>query len=375
MIYFDNAATTPMSRAAINTMTDLMGKVYGNPSSTHQHGREASKILRQARHTIAQALQTNAKNILFTSGATESNNTILKGYTLKHQNFGKHIITTAIEHHSVLEPLHYLSDTYGFEVTIIQPVDGKIRVKDIEQALRPDTILVSTMYANNETGYILPIKEIGQILKDHPAKFHVDAVQAMGKIPIHPEELAIDFMSASAHKFQGPKGVGFIYANDFHFDSLLQGGSQEDKKRAGTENIVSIAGMAAALEENISLMDEHFLHVQTLQHRLLQGLEGTDYYLNVQEPHLPHVVNLGLPGQANDILLMRLDMAGISVSTGSACTAGAIEPSHVLSSFYGENAPCLKESFRISFSDQNTIQEIDTFTKKLKKILGETHGL
>ena len=160
MIYFDNAATTPLSSITIQKMTDLMGQVYGNPSSTHQHGREASKILRQARQTIAQVLRTNAKNILFTSGATESNNTILKGYALKHQDLGKHIITTAIEHHSVLEPLHHLAKKYGFEISFIQPVDGKIRVKDIKDALRPDTILVSTMFANNETGYLLPIKEI-----------------------------------------------------------------------------------------------------------------------------------------------------------------------------------------------------------------------
>lgn len=159
---------------------------------------EASKILRQARETIAKILQTNAKNILFTSGATESNNTILKGYALKHQDLGKHIITTAIEHHSVLEPLHHLAKKYGFEISFIQPVDGKIRVKDIKDALRPDTILVSTMFANNETGYLLPIKEIGEVLKDHPAKFHVDAVQAMGKIPIYPEELGIVFKCFSS---------------------------------------------------------------------------------------------------------------------------------------------------------------------------------
>ena len=320
MIYFDNAATTPLSSITIQKMTDLMGQVYGNPSSTHQHGREASKILRQARETIAKILQTNAKNILFTSGATESNNTILKGYALKHQDLGKHIITTAIEHHSVLEPLHHLAKKYGFEISFIQPVDGKIRVKDIKDALRPDTILVSTMFANNETGYLLPIKEIGEVLKDHPAKFHVDAVQAMGKIPIYPEELGIDFLSASAHKFHGPKGTGFLYAKDFHFDNLLHGGSQEDKKRAGTENIISIAGMATALENNIEHIAENFSHIQELRYELLQGLGTTDYYLNEQEPHLPHVVNMGFPGQANDILLMKLDMAGISVSTGSACT-------------------------------------------------------
>ena len=371
MIYFDNAATTPLSKVAINTMIDLMSTVYGNPSSTHHHGREASKILRQARLTISQALRTNPKNILFTSGGTESNNTVLKGYALKHQDLGKHIITTTIEHHSVLEPLHYLASQFNFDITFIEPVEGKIRVKDIEQALRPDTILVSTMFANNETGYLLPIKELGQLLKNHPAKFHVDAVQAIGKIPVYPEELGIDFLSASAHKFHGPKGVGFLFTKDLDFENLLHGGDQEDKKRASTENLISIAGMAAALQEDMTQMDTNLTHVQNLYQELIKGLDGIHFYLNEEEPHLPYVLNLGIPGKANDLLLMQLDIAGISISTGSACTAGAIEPSHVLSSLYGKDSPRLNESFRISFSDQNTIQEIQTFTKTLKEILGE----
>ena len=356
-------------------MTETMETSFGNPSSLHSHGRQAKKILRDARECVATCLKTSSQQIIFTSGGTESNNTVIKGYCLKHRQQGKHIITTAIEHHAVLEPIEYLVQEYGFEVTIIQPVDQKIRPEDIRAALRPDTILVSTMFANNETGDLLPIKAISDLLKDHPAAFHVDAVQAVGKLAVAPEELGVDFLTASAHKFHGPKGTGFLYARDFHFDNLLHGGSQEDKKRAGTENIISIAGMATALENNIEHITENSSHIQELRHELLKGLGTIDYYLNEQEPHLPHVVNMGFPGQANDILLMKLDMAGISVSTGSACTAGAIEPSHVLSAFYGETSPRLKESFRISFSDQNTVQEVQILTKKLKEILGETHGL
>ena len=375
MIYLDNAATTPMSAVAISAMTKVMQETHGNPSSIHGHGRQAGKLLREARQELAQLLETKPQHIFFTSGGTEGNNTAIIGYCLRHQEKGKHIITTAIEHHAVLETIDYLVQHFGFEVTIIQPKNQEITAQQIQEALRDDTILVSTMFANNETGYLLPIKEIGEVLKDHPAKFHVDAVQAMGKIPIYPEELGIDFLSASAHKFHGPKGTGFLYAKDFHFDNLLHGGSQEDKKRAGTENIISIAGMATALENNIEHITENSSHIQELRHELLKGLGTIDYYLNEQEPHLPHVLNMGFPGQVNDILLMKLDMEGISVSTGSACTAGAIEPSHVLSAFYGETSPRLKESFRISFSDQNTVQEVQILTKKLKEILGETHGL
>ena len=187
MIYLDNAATTALSPAAIESMTQAM-TIFGNPSSTHSHGREANKLLRQAREDIAKVLHTQSKNVLFTSGGTESNNTAIKGYALRHQDQGKHIITTAIEHHAVLEPVEYLVEHFGFESTIIQPVDGQIRTEDIKKALRSDTILVSVMAVNNETGYILPIQEIGELLKDHPAAFHVDAVQAVGKLPTYPEE-------------------------------------------------------------------------------------------------------------------------------------------------------------------------------------------
>ncbi|MDO4666349.1 MAG: cysteine desulfurase family protein [Streptococcus sp.] len=370
MIYLDNAATTPLSTAAIDSMTQAMTTVFGNPSSIHAHGREASKLLRQAREKIAQALQVDDQHVVFTSGGTESNNTAIKGYALRHQHKGKHIITTAIEHHAVLETIDYLVEKFGFEVTIIQPIDGKILVQDIKNALRPDTILVSTMAVNNETGYILPIKEIGEMMKEHQAVFHVDAVQAIGKIPIYPQELAIDFLSASAHKFHGPKGVGFLYAKNMDFDNLQHGGEQENKHRAGTENLVSIVGMATALSEDVENMEENLQYIQNLKNILLEELSDTDFYLNENSPSLPYVINLGFPNQKNELLLLKLDLNGFSISTGSACTAGAIQPSHVLQAIYGENSKKLTESIRISLSIQNTVEDIKSFTKKLKEILG-----
>lgn len=375
MIYFDNAATTPLSPEVIKVMTETMETSFGNPSSLHSHGRQAKKILRDARECVATCLKTSSQQIIFTSGGTESNNTVIKGYCLKHRQQGKHIITTAIEHHAVLEPIEYLVKEYGFEVTIIQPVDQKIRPEDIRAALRPDTILVSTMYANNETGDLLPIKAISDLLKDHPAAFHVDAVQAVGKLTVAPEDLGVDFLTASAHKFHGPKGVGLLYAKKPDFFNLLHGGDQEDKRRASTENLISIAGMAQTLKEATDQLDANYQYIQTLSDRILTGLEDLDFYLNGTDSKLPHVLNIGFPGISNDILLLRLDMAGISVSTGSACTAGTVQPSHVLAAYYGEASPRLKESIRISLSEFNTTAEVDTFITTIHKILGELHGI
>jgi len=337
LIYLDNAATTPMSSAAISAMTQVMQETYGNPSSIHGHGRQAGKLLREARQELAGILGTKPQHIFFTSGGTESNNTAIIGYCLRHQNRGKHIITTAIEHHAVLEPIEYLVKNFGFEVTILKPDNQEITADQVKNALREDTILVSTMYVNNETGTLLPIAEIGQILKVHSAAYHVDAVQAVGKLEILPEELGIDFLSASAHKFHGPKGIGFLYAASTDFDPYLHGGDQEQKKRAGTENLPAIIGMVAALKDDI----DH-----------------------------PYVLNIGFPGQRNDLLLLRLDLEGISISTGSACTAGVVQVSHVLQSFYGGESPRLHESVRVSISPQNTEQEMITLAKTLKNIIG-----
>ena len=370
MIYLDNAATTPMSSVAISAMTQVMQETYGNPSSIHGHGRQAGKLLREARQELASLLGTKPQHIFFTTGGTESNNTAIIGYCLRHQNRGKHIITTAIEHHAVLEPIKYLVENFGFEVTILQPEHQEITADQVKNALREDTVLVSTMFANNETGTLLPIAEIGAVLKNHPAVYHVDAVQAIGKLEILPEKLGIDFLSASAHKFYGPKGVGFLYAASTDFDSYLHGGDQEQKKRAGTENLPAIVGMVAALKDDLENQVQNFEKVQQLKDTFLKEMAETDYYLNQGKDQLPYVLNIGFPGQRNDLLLLRLDLEGISISTGSACTAGVVQVSHVLQAFYGEDSPRLHESVRVSISPQNTEQEIITLAQILKEIIG-----
>ena len=359
-----------MSAVSISAMTKVMQETHGNPSSIHGHGRQAGKLLREARQELAQLLGTKPQHIFFTSGGTEGNNTAIIGYCLRHQEQGKHIITTAIEHHAVLETIDYLVQHFGFEVTIIQPENQEITAQQIQEALRDDTILVSTMFANNETGNLLPIAEIGQILKQYPAAYHVDAVQAIGKIPIHPEELGIDFLTASAHKFHGPKGIGFLYASSMDFDSYLHGGDQEQKKRAGTENLAAIVGMVAALKEDLEKQKDNVQHIQNLETAFLAELEGIQYYLNRGKHHLPYVLNIGFPGQKNDLLLLRLDLAGISISTGSACTAGIVKSSHVLEAMYGANSERLKESVRISLSPQNTVEDLQILAKNLKEIIG-----
>ena len=370
MIYLDNAATTPMSPVAISAMTQVMQETYGNPSSIHGHGRQSGKLLREARQELARLLGTKPQHIFFTSGGTESNNTAIIGYCLRHQDRGKHIITTAIEHHAVLEPIEYLVEKFGFEVTILEAENQEITADQVKNALREDTILVSTMYANNETGTLLPIAEIGKVLHGHQAVYHVDAVQAIGKLEILPEKLGIDFLSASAHKFHGPKGIGFLYATSTDFDSYLHGGDQEQKKRAGTENLPAIVGMVAALKNDIEHLKTNFEKVQQLKDTFLNEIAEIDYYLNQGKDQLPYVINIGFPGQRNDLLLLRLDLEGISISTGSACTAGVVQVSHVLKALYGENSPRLHESVRISISPQNTEQEMITLAKILKKIIG-----
>ncbi|URZ88018.1 cysteine desulfurase family protein [Floricoccus penangensis] len=372
MVYLDNAATTPMSPSVIDAMLEVMTNHYGNPSSIHNYGRDASKIIRQSRQTIADILEVSAHDIIFTSGGTEANNTALIGYALANQDKGRHIITTSIEHHSVLHATEYLKNRFGFEITYINPDEnGIITTNTIKNALRDDTIIVSTMFANNETGCLLPIKEIGEALKDHQAVYHVDAVQVTGKIPVHPKELGIDFLSASAHKFHGPKGIGFLYSDSNKFDNLLHGGEQEDGHRPSTENIAGIVGMSQALKESSKEYDKNFSYIENLKEDFLKTISNLNFYKNEFGPTMPHVLNLGFPNQNQDMLLMKLDLAGIAISTGSACTAGAIEPSHVLSAIYGENSPKLKENVRISFSEYNTKDDVNKLANKLIEILGE----
>ena len=322
---------------------------------------------------MANALEVPSRNIIFTSGASEANNQALIGYALANKDKGNHIITTAIEHPSVLNTVQYLHDRYGFDVSFVKPkADGTFPASLIEENLRPDTILVSMMWANNETGQLLPVKEVGELLKQHQAVFHVDATQVMGKISVHPLYVSADFLSASAHKFHGPKGVGFLYYNEkLHFDALVHGGEQEEKRRAGTENLHSLVGLAKALELALESIESNYQAVKKLNETLLTKLEEQkiSFYKNNFGPSMPHVLNLAFPNENHDLLLTKLDLAGFAISTGSACTAGTIEPSHVLDAVYGKNSEKLKENIRISFSEMNTIDEVNLFVEKLSSIL------
>jgi cysteine desulfurase len=374
MIYLDNAATTALLPEVIETMTQCLVENFGNPSSLHAAGREAAKSLREARQTIAEIFEVPANSIIFTADATEANNTALISYAFANIERGRHIVTTSIEHPSVLEALRYLEEKFGFKITTVTPdSEGELSAKRILSAVRPDTILVSTMLANNETGQLLPVQEIGNLLRKTDIAFHVDAVQAVGKIPVKPLEIGADFLTASAHKFHGPKGVGLLYHSDkVSFDNFMHGGEQEEGHRAGTENLAGIVGMAKALELADSKMAENFNQVKKLHDRILSNLEGSNFYQNQfgsESLNLPHVLNLGFPGQRNDFLLTKLDLAGIAVSTGSACTAGTVKASHVLEAVYGLNSDKLTESIRISLSEMNTIEEIDKFTEILKGFL------
>ena len=370
MIYLDNAATTPLSQKALESLLSISQEVFGNPSSIHSFGRKANQILRQARQDIAQVLKVHPDNLIFTSGGSEADNLAIKGYALANQDKGKHLITTAIEHHAVLHTMEYLEKRFGFEVTYLQPIDQKITAQQVKEALRPDTILVSVMYANNETGHLLPIQEIGDLLRDHQAVFHVDAVQVLGKLPVFPAELGIDFLAASAHKFHGPKGVGFLYSKEAKMDSLIHGGKQEGQHRAGTENLPAIAAMAAALEEEFSQAEQHAHYIQTLKEQFLTEIADLDYYLNQDQGALPHILNMGFPGHLNEQILMRLDLAGIAISSGSACTAGVVQKSHVLEALYGKDSARLSEAIRISFSELNTPEEITKLSQTIKEIIG-----
>uniref|UniRef100_UPI00403F6832 cysteine desulfurase family protein n=1 Tax=Candidatus Enterococcus willemsii TaxID=1857215 RepID=UPI00403F6832 len=370
MTYFDHAATTPIRPDVVETMSQVMLEVMGNPSSIHQYGRKAHEYLENARQIIADSLHVAPHEIIFTSGGTEGDNTAIIGTALSRQSEGQHIITTAVEHPAVLQSMRYL-ETLGFEITYL-PVNkqGQLTVDDVAAALREDTILVSIMFANNETGNIFPIQEIGELLQDHPAYFHTDAVQVYGKLPINAHELQVDLMTTSGHKINGPKGIGVIYKRDaVRLPAYLHGGEQEEKRRAGTENLAAICGMAKAIqilsEEEQSKNQQRYQMFKTY---LLETLttHQVDFHINGDPTNqLPHLINLQFVGVPSDLLLMHLDLKGFAVSTGSACTAGNVEPSHVLEAMYGKNAQAVKESIRISFGYGNTFSEVEAFVEVL----------
>jgi cysteine desulfurase len=371
-IYLDHAATTPMHPKVTEKMMEVMNSTFGNPSSIHSFGREARHQLDLARETLAKSIGAKGTEIIFTSGGTEADNMALFGVAESYQNNGKHIITTQIEHHAVLHACKKL-EKMGFEVTYL-PVDetGRISLVDLRAALREDTILVSIMYGNNEIGIIQPISEIGALLKDHQAIFHTDAVQAYGVEKINVNECNIDLLSVTAHKLNGPKGIGFLFARE-NIKMLPRsfGGDQERKRRAGTENVASIVGFSEAVA--IARADrigkrERFVEFKDLFFQKLME-QHVEYDLNGSlEFSMPHVLNLSFPGTNVEAMLVNLDLAGIAVSSGSACTAGSIEPSHVLVAMFGKESERLINSIRFSFGYNTTKEQIITAAEVTARI-------
>lgn len=373
-VYLDNAATTPMSPTVIDVIADEMANDFGNASSTHTLGRKARNSVEKARHTIAQAINAKDQEIIFTSGGSESNNTVIFGVAEMQKTIGRHLITTKIEHESVLKSMQHLEEM-GYEVTYLDvDRDGHISLDQLREAIRPDTILVSVMAVNNEVGSINPLKEIGQIVKDSQAFFHVDAVQGLGNIDLDVEEMGIDFMSTSAHKINGPKFLGFLYERDgIRLPNRIYGGDQELKRRAGTENVPGIAGFGQAVaevqaESKADLQAKYTDFQKIILNRLDES--GVAYEVNSPLTGLVshHVLNLRLNGLSTYVLLANLDLAGFAVSGGSACTAGSLTPSHVLTAMFGQDSPKISESIRISFGRYNTAEEVEAFAAALVKV-------
>lgn len=372
-IYLDHAATSPMHPEVVRVMVDYMKNQFGNPSSIHAYGRKARRMIDEARMTAARSIHAEFQEIVFTSGGTEANNLALIGVALANQNRGRHIITSQIEHHAVLKTCEFL-EKQGFEITYL-PVDenGVVSVDALRDALRDDTILVSIMYANNEIGTIQPIAEISKILADHPAYFHTDAVQAFGALPLDVKQLGVDLLSVSAHKFNGPKGIGLLYVKDgVRLIPILYGGEQERKRRAGTENVAGIIGMQKAIEISMENREENFALYSRLRKKFIQTLteENISFKINgAKKKGLPHIVNIHFPGIDVEAMLVNLDLAGIAASSGSACTAGSLEPSHVLNAICGTDAPEIYESIRFSFGYGNTLVEVEEAARQTAAIV------
>ena len=371
-IYADYAATTPVKPEVVEAMTNIYQTHYGNPSSIHTQGRDARRFLDESRRTVAQCLNANPNEIIFTSGATESNNTAIKGMAYANVSKGKHLITTKIEHHSVLHVFEFL-ESQGFEVTYLNVnEEGLVDLDALKQAMRPDTTLVSIMLVNNEVGTVQQVYDIQEILNGYSALFHMDAVQAIGHLPVDVKDLQVDALSLTAHKFGGPKGVGALYVkNGTQIQYSQMGGEQETKRRAGTENVAQIVGLATAMKLAENNRDENQIYITRLKEILL---------VNLQERSIPfeyngsmiessnHIVNLYFPFVDVETLLTLLDIAGIYVSSGSACTAGSTIPSHVLSAMYGEENPKVNHSIRISLNENVTEREIQAIVVELQKI-------
>ena len=377
-IYADNAATTKISQTAMKAMISAMENSYGNPSSIHQIGMGANDALQTAREQIARCLGCMPKEIFFTSGGTESDNqAIVSAAMLGAKQNKRHIISTAFEHHAVLHTLRRLKEQ-GFEIQLLDVgAEGNITAAQVEEAIRPDTCLVTVMFANNEIGSILPIAEIGEVCRAHGVLFHTDAVQAAGHIPVNVREQNIDMLSLSAHKFHGPRGIGALYVKrGIELISLMEGGGQERGKRPGTENLPAIMGMAAALKEECTLMEQNEAKVTAMRDCLIQGLSQIPYSIlnGSREKRLPGNVNFCFEGVSGESLLLLLDSRGICASSGSACASGALEPSHVLLSL-GLAPEIAQGSLRISLDISNTEEEIDYMLEVIPQVVEQLRGM
>ncbi|UOY94116.1 cysteine desulfurase [Ectobacillus sp. JY-23] len=371
-IYLDHAATSPTHPQVVEHMIPYMTEMFGNPSSIHFYGRQARHAVDEARRACASSIGATPNEIIFTSGGTEADNLALLGVARANKTRGNHIITTAIEHHAILNTCKMLEHE-GFEITYL-PVDetGRVNVQDVQEALTEKTILVSIMYGNNEVGTVQPIEEIGALLREHDAYFHTDAVQAYGIVEIDVKKLGIDLLSVSSHKINGPKGVGFLYAaKHVVFAPLLIGGEQERKRRAGTENVPGIVGFHQAI-----LLAEAAREQKNQQYRLFKDImisvfvnEGIQFEVNGGENSLSHVFNVSFTGMHIESFLVNMDLAGISVSSGSACTAGSIDPSHVLVAMFGKSSDKIRSSVRFSFGLGNTKEQVEKAAYETVKIV------
>lgn len=376
--YFDYAATTPVDPGVLEEMLPYFKDSFGNPSSIYSYGREAKKAVEEARSKIANLIGADSKEIFFTAGGSEADNWAIKGIAMKLKDKGNHIITSKIEHHAVLHVCQYL-EKHGFEVTYL-PVDenGFINLKDLKNSITNKTILISIMFANNEIGTIQPVKEIGEIAKEHNIYFHTDAVQALGNTKINVNDMNIDLMSMSSHKIYGPKGVGALYIKKgVKIDPFIHGGAQERRKRAGTENVPGIVGFGKAAEIASNSLEEHIKRTVKLRDKLITGiLENIDYVRLNGDPikRLPGNVNVSIEFVEGEALLLNLDMIGVCASSGSACTSGSLDPSHVLLAI-GLPHEIAHGSLRLTIGRYTKEKDIDYVIEELPKIVDKLRAM
>lgn len=377
-VYLDNAATTKVRPEVVEAMLPYFTEIYGNASAVYDFGQKCKQAMEDARETIAASIGTKAANIYFTAGGSESDNWALKGVAEAYGDKGKHIITTKIEHHAILHTCAYL-EQQGYEVTYLDvDADGLVSPETLRQAIRPDTILISVMFANNEIGTIEPIAELGEIAHEHGILFHTDAVQAYTQVPIDVEKMHIDLLSASGHKLNGPKGIGFLYIRQgLKLKSFIHGGAQERKRRAGTENVPGIVGLGKAVEIAMDTMEERTAKESALRDYLIARIEEEIPFAKLnghRVKRLPNNVNFCFRFIEGESMLIMLDMAGICGSSGSACTSGSLDPSHVLLAI-GLPHEIAHGSLRLTLGDENTKEQVDYVVDHLKEIVAKLRAM